>query len=221
VRPLTCLSLVAQNRLLLESLARILRQRSEFNIVYAAPCSSDTVAKIANSHCTVLLIDSSVIEAFGFHLVQEAVQAIVDLKAVMIGMENDEERFMQAVSAGAAGYVLKDASADDVVAAIRAVVRDEVVCPPHLCLSLFKWVARTRLSFPNARVRVQLGLTRREQQLVPLLDLGRTNKEIATQLNLSEQTVKNHIHHMLQKVGAEDRLSLVELVKVNQILTPI
>ncbi len=184
--------------------------------MYAAPYSPDMVAKIADSRCTVLLIDSSVIEAFGFQPVQEAVQAVAGLKAVMIGMEDDEEAFLKAVSAGAAGYVLKDASAVDLVAAVHAVVEDEAVCPPRLCLSLFKYVAGRRARLPNLRVRVQLGLTRREQQLVPLLALGLTNKEIATQLNLSEQTVKNHIHRMLQKLGAEDRLSVVEMLKANQ-----
>ena len=68
------------------------------------------------------------------------------------------------------------------------------------------------------RVKSQLGLTRRQQQLVPLLAQGLTNKEIALQLNLSEQTVKNHVHRMLQKVGADDRLSVVEMVKVNQVV---
>jgi DNA-binding NarL/FixJ family response regulator len=67
------------------------------------------------------------------------------------------------------------------------------------------------------RVKAQLGLTRRQQQLVPLLAQGLTNKEIAVHLNLSEQTVKNHVHRMLQKVGADDRLSVVEMVKVNQV----
>jgi DNA-binding NarL/FixJ family response regulator len=67
------------------------------------------------------------------------------------------------------------------------------------------------------RVKAQLGLTRRQQQLVPLLAQGLTNKEIAAHLNLSEQTVKNHVHRMLQKVGADDRLSVVEMVKVNQV----
>ena len=105
----------------------------------------------------------------------------------------------------------------DVVAAIRAVIQDEAVCPPRLCLSLFKYVAGMRTNLPNVRVKVQLGLTRRQQQLVPLVAQGLTNKEIALQLNLSEQTIKNHIHRMLQRLGVEDRLSAVEIVRVNQV----
>lgn len=217
MRPPTSISLVAQNRLLLEALTRILRQRTEFTVVHAVSYSPDAVAMIADSGCGVLLIDSSVTDVFGFQLVRDAVQAVAGLKVVVIGMEEEEEAFLKAVSSGAAGYVLKDASAMDVAVAIRAVVHDEAVCPPRLCLSLFKYVAGTRTNLPNVRVKVQLGLTRRQQQLVPLLAQGLTNKEIALQLNLSEQTVKNHIHRMLQKVGAQDRLSVVEIVRVNQV----
>jgi two-component system response regulator DevR len=209
--------LLAENRLLLEALTRILRKRTEFLVLHTAAYTPETVRMVENSECEVLLIDSSVTDAFGFQLVQDAVGAVAGLKALMIGMEEDEEAFLKAVSAGAAGYVLKDASAMDVVAAIRAIVRDEAVCPPHLCRSLFRYVAGTCTSLPNVRVKSQLGLTRRQQQLVPLLAQGLTNKEIAVQLNLSEQTVKNHVHRMLQKVGADDRLSVVEMVKVNQV----
>jgi len=189
VRLLTHITLLAQNRLLVETLTRILRQRSEFNIVHAAPYSLDTVAKIVGSGCTVLLVDSSVIGEFGFQPIQEAVQAVAGLKAVTIGMEDDEEAF-EGDQRWCRRICSKDASAIDLVAAVRAVVEDEAVCPPRLCLSLFKYVAGTRTSVPSARLKLRLGLTRREQQLLPLLALGLTNKEIATQLNLSEQTVK-------------------------------
>ena len=59
-----------------------------------------------------------------------------------------------------------------------------------------------------------LGLTRREQELLQRIDLGLSNKEIAVDLNLSEQTVKNHVHRMLRKVGATDRASAVELCRL-------
>lgn len=209
--------LLAQNRLLLEALARILRKKPEFNVVQATSYSLETPGIVAESDCDVLLIDSSVTDVFGFQLVQETAAIAEGVKILMIGMEAEEESFLKAVTAGAVGYVLKDASAMDVVTAIRAISRDEAVCPPRLCLSLFRYVAGTCTALPNVRVKSQLGLTRRQQQLVPLLAQGLTNKEIAVHLNLSEQTVKNHIHRMLQKVGADDRLSVVEMVRVNQV----
>lgn len=210
--------LLAQNRLLLEALTRILRKRTEFGEVHACAYSPDGVMMIAGSGYNVLLVDSSVTEEYGFQPIREIAELSPGVKVVMIGMEEDEEVFLKAIGAGAVGYILKGASAMDVVAAIRGVIRDEAVCPSHLCLSLFRYVAGTLTGLPNVRVRLQTGLTRRQQQLVPLLAQGLTNKEIATQLNLSEQTVKNHIHRMLQRVGAEDRLSVVEMVRVSQVV---
>ena len=101
----------------------------------------------------------------------------------------------------------------EVAAAVRSVANDEAVCPPGLCLTLFERVANQNTQPASFVVRHSLGLTRREQQLVQMISRGLTNKEIASQLNLSEQTVKNHIHRMLRKVGATNRLGAVELCR--------
>jgi DNA-binding NarL/FixJ family response regulator len=67
---------------------------------------------------------------------------------------------------------------------------------------------------PSFQVRANLGLTNREQQLVWLISKGLTNKEIASQLKLAEQTVRNHVHRMLRKVGASHRLAVVEICRL-------
>jgi DNA-binding NarL/FixJ family response regulator len=179
---------------------------------------------MAGSGCEILLVDSFSPPSRGgatglsdLQFVHEVVQRIPGLKVVMIGMEEDADTFLKAVRAGAVGYVLKDASAMDVVAAVRAVAQDEAACPPRLYLSLFKYVSREWNKVPNIRVKVRLGLTRRQQQLIPLVAQGLTNKEIASHLLLSEQTIKNHIHRMMQRVGAEDRLAIVEMVRMQGI----
>ncbi|MFY9531258.1 MAG: response regulator transcription factor, partial [Candidatus Acidiferrales bacterium] len=134
-------------------------------------------------------------------------------KTVLIGMDKDSRLFLETVRRGVMGYLLKDASAVDVVAAVRTIAQGEVVCPPCLCRFLFEYVARQVTEMPSSRVRTQIGLTRREQQLVPLIARGFTNKEIAAHFNLSEQTVKNHIHNILHKVGVEDRLSVLHVYR--------
>ncbi len=206
--------LVAENRLLREALTRLLRKRSDIYVAGAAPYSARAVDVIADSECDVLLLDSVAASSADPNFISRAMRAVPELKVVMIGMEEDEATFLRAVRSGVAGYVLKEASAADVVGAVRAVSQNEAVCPPRLCMCLYKYVARQSACVPNLHIRVQLGLTRRQQQLVPLIAQGMTNKEIASQLNLSEQTVKNHIHRMLQKVGVDDRLAMVEMVRV-------
>ena len=101
---------------------------------------------------------------------------------------------------------MKDASAVEVGATISAVAEGAAVCPPALSMALFRYVAQHRKSSGDA-CRM---LSRREHELMALLRERLTNKEIAARLNLSEQTVKNHVHRMLRKVGAPDRFAVVE-----------
>jgi DNA-binding NarL/FixJ family response regulator len=131
----------------------------------------------------------------------------------MVGMEAEEAIFLRVVQAGALGYVLKDASATEVARTVRAVAGGEAVCPAALSVALFQWVARHKVAIPSAHLRNSLGLSRREQQLVGLIQRGLTNKEMASQLSLSEQTVKNHVHRILRKLGAPDRLAIVEVCR--------
>lgn len=214
--PRTGVFLLAENRLLREALARILGKRCDITVVGCCDSSEQSFREVASVRAEILLLDPPASGLPGFQFVRNVRRAVPELKVLLIGMEEDGEHFLAAVRAGASGYLLKDASAMEVVAAVRALAQGEGVCPPRLCLSLFQYVAEenARLSVPNGRIRIQLGLTRRQQQLVPLIAQGLTNKEIAIHLNLSEQTVKNHIHRMIQRVGADDRLEVVELVRV-------
>jgi len=177
---------------------------------------NDAMAEtIRESEASILLFDSADAMLSRDDLVQEILGDGLRWKALVIGMEADERIFLETVRRGVSGYLLKDASAVDIVDAVRMVARGEVVCPPSLCRILFRFVSRQVLPLPNHRVRDQIGLTRREQQLLPLIARGLTNKEIASNLNLSEQTVKNHIHHILSKVGAEDRLGVMEVCRTH------
>lgn len=102
----------------------------------------------------------------------------------------------------------------DVVSAIRAVAEGQAACPPRYARLLFDLVAVQAPELPNSRRHGQWGLTRREQQLIPLIGRGLSNKEIANHFTLSEQTVKNHIHRIMRKVGVSDRLSIFEACQV-------
>jgi len=207
--------ILAENRLLREALARILNKKSDMRVVAAAAIASDIVGQISQAAPHVLLCDSSALALSQLHLVAELRAALPGLKVIMIGMDGSPDNFLRAVREGVAGYVLKDASAMEVAAAVRSVANGEAVCPPVLCRVLFEELARPTIqTHASFALRRNLGLTRREQQLVQMISHGLTNKEIAAQLNLSEQTVKNHIHRMLRKLGASDRLGAVEICRM-------
>jgi DNA-binding NarL/FixJ family response regulator len=206
--------ILAENRLLREALTRILSKKNDIKVVGASAFSPDVVGQISSAAPDVLLSDSAAVALSDLRLVSEVRTAIPGLKVVMIGMDADRETFLRAVRDGVVGFVLKDASAMEVAAAVRSVANGEAVCPPNLCLSLFERVANQNAQPASFVIRHNLGLTRREQQLVQMIGRGLTNKEIASQLNLSEQTVKNHVHRMLRKLGASDRFGAVEICRM-------
>lgn len=206
--------ILAENRLLREALTRILNKKSDLRVVGASAFAQDIVQQIAGAAPDVLLSDSAAIALSELRLVSEVRAAVPGVKVVMIGMEADRETFMRGVRDGIVGYVLKDASAMEVAACVRSVANGEAVCPPVLSLALFEQVAKQNSHSTHFSLRRNLGLTRREQQLLHMISRGLTNKEIAAQLNLSEQTVKNHVHRMLRKLGASDRLAAVELCRL-------
>src|ERR1700736_1666154 len=136
--------------------------------------------------------------------------AAPDLRIVMFGDAGAERKFLQYVRAGIHGYLLLGASVKEVWEALEAVHAGKACCPSSLCGLLFDYFEREATSLPSGAVRQQLGLTRREQQLIPLIAEGLTNKEIANRFCLSEQTVKNHLYRMKHKVGADNRLGIVQ-----------
>jgi len=212
--------LLAENRLLREALAKILNKKTDITVVGSAPLSSGVVLKITASSPQVLLFDPPHNTRGECSIIPPLRKAHPTLKVVMIGMDPDKELFLRAVRDGIAGYVLKDATAPEVADAVRSVAENQAVCPAALCQALFEYVARQSPAYPNLLVKHHMGLTRREQQLVEMIGRGLTNKEIAVTLGLSEQTIKNHIHRMLRKLGASDRLAAAEMCRTDNSLLP-
>ena len=208
--------LLAENRLLREALIRLLSKRGEVRVVGANAYSPAVHREIIASRPQIILMDSRGLESSRPSLISTLRSAIRTLRIVMVDMDPDEEIFLGAIRAGVVGYVLKNASALEVAAAIRAVAAGKAVCPPSLCMSLFRSVMRETASQPSVAWGSDLGLSRREQETVELLRQRLTNKEIALKLNLSEQTVKNHVHHVLRKLGAPNRFSIAEFCENRQ-----
>src|SRR6266568_2673452 len=206
--------LMMENRLLREALIRLLRKRSDLVVVGQDEPADTTTSQVLEAQFDVLLIDSFQ-TAWPAAKTARKTEGQPAYKAILIGMEPDEELFMAAVRSGVMGYLLKDASASELVAAVRAVYRGEAVCPPQLCATLFRFVAHVVEETPVKRTASRPDLTIRQQQLMVLVAKGLTNKEIASQLNLSEFTVRNHIHRILKQVDASNRSEAVEAIRAH------
>jgi len=206
--------LFIENRLVREALVRLFRKRSDLCVVGQG--SSTEAIDVLDTQCDILVLDDlQVLSPLGARLF-DGQEAKGSVGVVLIGMEEDEDQFLLAVRSGVSGYLLNDASASDVVTAVRAAARGEAVCPPRMCLALFRTMARLARETPvQIKKRPLPGLTIRQQQLVCLVAKGLTNKEIALRLNLSEFTIKNHIHRIMKQVEAGNRYEVVEAARAS------
>ena len=203
--------IVSGNRLMRELLARILNKRSDLSAVSADKIDLE-FAKSLDKNCSmVVLFDSPSSLLQEMAAIRELLNPPFAWKIIVLGMEENPKVFVELVRLGTSGFLLKDASPMDVVAAVRAVASGEVVCPPSLCKILFQHVTRKEIPEPKAEKGSGARLTRRERQLVTLVAQGLTNKEIASRLHLAEQTVKNHVHNILHKTGVRDRLQVLDV----------
>jgi len=202
---------IIENRLLREAMVRLFRKREDLLIVGQSGQAGVTTPDVLSSNCDVLVVASFHMGWPSANLVPNSEQ--LRFKTVLIGMEASADQFMTAVRSGVMGYLLKDASACDVVAAVRAVFRGEAVCPPELCSELFRFAAQQAKEVSLRNPAPKPNLTLRQQQLVALVAKGLTNKEIASRLKLSEFTVRNHIHRILNQVDAGSRSEAVETIR--------
>jgi NarL family two-component system response regulator LiaR len=203
----------AENRLLQEALSRMLGKVEDIQVAGTSVSTPFEPQALLAEPADILLLSSSGNLGEDLLLIRKVRTSSPDVQILLIGMSGEEAEFLHCVRGGVRGYLLRDASAEDVLDAVRAVRAGEVVCPGTLCGLLFRYFEREATSLPSASVHQRLGLTRREQQLIPLIAEGRTNKEIANHFCLSEQTVKNHLYRMKHKVGAGDRLGIVQVCR--------
>jgi DNA-binding NarL/FixJ family response regulator len=202
--------LLCVNRLLREALIRILDKNAHVSVIGVCGYSPQALKEVIACQPRVILLDS-----FGVAPAQHAILRFIrenlpKTSTVMMGMEAKEEDFLFAVREGAAGFVLSEAPSTEVIEAIRRVAAGESVYPPCFSATLFRYASQHLVNRQNLQTRSRSELSRREQQLIELICWGQSNKEIAGSLNLSEHTVKNHVHRIMRKTGTHDRASLVE-----------
>jgi len=209
--------IICRNRLLRESISRILSKKPDLQLIATKALGTTCREEIVACGAQVLVLDSLEFLLGNSQSLPKTQPLSRSIWCVLVAMEDDQNRFLAAVQHGVRGYVLQDASASDVVSAIRAVAEGQVMCPPSYARVLFDFVATQTDELPDSQKRARWGLTRREQQVIPLISRGLTNKEIAKYMNLSEQTVKNHVHRILRKLDVPDRLDISEALR-NQTL---
>ena len=195
-------------RLYREGLGRALRESAELTLVGDAGSVAEAIEQTQRLEADVALLDmamsgaSSVAKAVG--------RGGGSSKVIALGMPDDEVQVLTFAQIGIAGYVTHDGSVEDVVAAIKAAARGEVLCSPKIAGSLFRRIA----AMSNERMpRSTKGLlTAREAQILKLIQKGMSNKLIARALGVELATVKNHVHSVLVKLGVQRRAEAISML---------
>jgi len=154
----------------------------------------------------------------GIEVTQELRRDLPAVKVVILGMVDLADEIMACIEAGAAGYVLKEASFDYLVETIRSVHRGESFVSPQMAASLFSRIAELAGERLPRIPRGSIKLTGRELEIINLIAEGLPNKKIAQQLSIEAQTVKNHIHNILDKLQLHNRLEAVEYARERKLL---
>lgn len=195
------LLIVCEIRLYREGLRDALAHRDASTSVSLASNADDALCHARVARPALVLLDMGVAGA------AELIRALLDdnpaIKVIALGIHDDSPAVLNCVELGACAYVTRDATLDDLWAAVEAAARGEVLCSPRVTASLFRRIATLARERPK---EVDLnGLTEREHEILGLLGQGLSNKEIARRLRLQLATVKNHVHHILEKLGVTGR----------------
>ena len=181
--------------------ALICRQPS-FEVIGEAGTADEAIDKARVHTPDVAVMDIRLPGKSGIDATREIVRLLPDTKVIMLTSYADDELLMDAIEAGAAGYVLKQIGSDALLKALEAVARGESLLDPSLMNKVF---ARLREATRKERGQAFAGLTEQEVRILALVAEGHTNREIADRVFLSEKTVRNYVSAILGKLGLAHR----------------
>jgi two-component system NarL family response regulator len=207
--------IVDDNLLLREGLVSMLAEQKDLVVVGSAASGLKALEQIKDVRPDVALIDIGMPDKDGIEVTRALHQDLPEVKVIILGMPDLTDEIMACIEAGAVGYVLKEASFDYLVDMIRSANRGESFCSPRIAASLFSRVAEHMGDrIPQSSVK----LTPREVELVNQIAEGLSNKEIAQRLSIEVQTVKNHVHNILDKLQLHNRLEAVQYARERNLL---
>jgi len=197
--------LVADDQTLFRAgLSRLLSEDSRVEVIGQALDGADAVKQAAKLKPDVILMDLKMPNLDGIEATRQIVEADPNIKVLVLTTFETDSQVIQALKAGASGYVLKDSSAAAIVSSIVAVMAGEKVMASAVANRVLEMLTGT--STPK---QFYDGLTNREIEILKLLANGMANKQIAFRLKISEKTVRNHVSNTYEKLGIYDRSQAV------------
>jgi DNA-binding NarL/FixJ family response regulator len=198
--------LVDDQCLFREGLETLLSVHRDIQVVGQASNGQEAVEVAAQVQPDVVLMDVRMPVLDGVRATRRLKRALPQCRVIVLTTFDDDEYVFDALRAGAVGYLLKDVPSARLVEAIRATARGESILEPSVAAKVIAEFTRVSSLVPSAQMEQLVEpLSERELEILGLIARGASNKEIADQLFIAEGTVKNHVTHILGKLGVRDR----------------
>ncbi len=206
--------IVDDHALFRRGLEMVLDEEGDIDLVGQASDGAEAVEKAAESLPDIVLMDIRMPRSSGIEACRAMKEAAPSAKIIILTISDEEEDLFEAIRAGASGYLLKDIPLDEVADTVRAVHGGQSLINPSMAGKLLtEFAALAKRDDDDGTDRVQEvpapRLTEREMQVLKLVARGMNNRDIAKELFISENTVKNHVRNILEKLQIHSRMEAV------------
>jgi DNA-binding NarL/FixJ family response regulator len=199
---------IEDNSLLREGITKMLNAEADIKVI-SSPGNGDSLEKARKQAPDVVLLDLGLKNQNSLEVVELIRKQFPETNVIVMDLVPAHAEIVEYVRAGVAGFILKDATLHDFLHTIRSVVKGAKVLPPPMTGSLFSQIVENALQAGKmGELLSAVKMTNREQDVIGHIAAGKSNKEIASQLNIAVYTVKSHVHNILEKLALHTRLEL-------------
>ena len=199
-------AIIEDNRLVRDGLTLRLNEQPDFKVSYSA--ANGSIEDLRTSASQVLLLDVGLGEEDSLGVAERVRTELPAVRVIVMDLLPVHEDLVEFVTTGVAGFILKDATLEDLLRTIRAVADGQTVLPPQMTSTLFSQIVGEAVLRGLAGVNEATGLTPREHKVVSLIGNGLSNKAIARELGISPHTVKSHVRNVMDKLTLHSRLQI-------------
>jgi DNA-binding NarL/FixJ family response regulator len=199
-------ALIEDNRLVREGIATLLEDLPDLRIVAKAASTEASLLRRVNPR--VVLLDLGLRQGNSLRLVQTVKEECPEARVIVMDLLPIHEDIAEFVHAGVSGFIMKDATIEDLVDTIRMVAQGIPVLPPQMTGALFSQIAREAVSSGRPKTLEAVRMTSRERDVINLIAEGESNKAIARRLHISPHTDKSHVRNIMEKLTLHTRLQI-------------
>ncbi len=199
-------AIIEDNRLVRDGITALLNDVHGLSVVAGA--ASGDLSRLSSVSPDVVLLDLGLRNGDSLRVAERVGRDLPMSKVIVMDLLPVHEDTMEFVHLGVQGFIMKDATLEDLVRTIRSVAGGATVLPPQMTSSLFSQIAKVAVASGRPQTLDSVRMTSRERQVIGLISEGLSNKQIAARLHISVHTVKSHVRNIMEKLALHTRLQI-------------